>query len=193
MLNDINKIEHEQYKQCLKDSDFRKTVIKNNEKSLSILDDFIENIQSKDIKQLKIFKNLKHNISKQYYINIYQLSTATKFELIDKEFDCILDFVIVGYGTEAISINLVNSYSYIIEVEKMHSFAKNKGIKIIKQLQKLANKSGVPIALYDQNTKSKDYYNNMRFSDTTRRGYKDDIYKVYYPKGFKILNTWIGF
>lgn len=176
--------EHEILRTYLNKEENRTQIISADIKSKSELISFKNNKINHDKIQIKFFKTFLKKATKNYYIVMNHYHDGTKFTMVDKDFDCILTFIWVGNGTESVSNYLLDNYKYIIEVEKIHSYSKDKGKTIVENLKKIANVVNVPIALYDDNNKDIHYYNKLGFKNSIRKGFNDEIYKVYFPSKY---------
>lgn len=177
------KNEHEDYRKNFQDQQFRKEIIendiihRNSLKALDIRKDL-------DDKVLDIFDNLLDKFTNtEYYFYAYHFpqNDSPSYIFITKQFDALLQVRLCGGTHDSYLNNLIRDHTIIIEVEALHSFKKGKGKIAINLLKEVSNKIKIPLYLYDNNLKDRNYYQNLDFINTSSKGINDEPLLVYVP------------
>ncbi len=179
---------HNKYKKYLEDENFQKDIYQETKLSKEKLCSLI----STDENYTKInciINCLIELIEKEkIFLRIHDNMIEQEFLIINKDFKAIVSFLIVGYGTESVSRTLLKNYSFILEIDQLHSYKKGHGKQLVELLKRIANISQVPLALYDGTENLEGYYEKLGFTSTKRLSGCNEVYKVYYP----INRLWIN-
>lgn len=184
MVNQYTIDFHEKYQKCLKDINFQNYVCHKNN-SIEVLNNIISK-NSHLKKPNSIFLHLKNLIiEEKVYLIINENKNVFEFLVIDRNFNSVSLFIVVGTGTEEVSNTLIGKYEYFIEIDQLHSYKKGYGKLLLEYLKGIADNCQIPLALYDGTEYIEGYYEKLGFIPTKRLSEINEVYKVYYPSKLK--------
>ncbi|MBQ5153302.1 hypothetical protein D6861_010445 [Macrococcoides caseolyticum] len=182
MLNYENK---EILNQQLSNQEIQKEIIKKNSESLNFLKEILDDLYK--YKDQEAYKNLYKIIdelhrSNSYYLN-YLLTPdgTTRFIFIDKNFKGLSVINITNNGGTDFAKSIIKKYHYTVQIVSLFSFENNKGKEMVNYFKVLSKKTGIPIILFDKNSKGKNYYKDQGFKFSGESGDRKEELLVFYP------------
>lgn len=108
-------------------------------------------------------------------------------DLIGKDFDVVARIRLSNLKMNINSPNLYirkmySKFDFMIELVNIDSFKKDAGLKLIKKLTEVSERTYIPIWLYDVNTKDKTYFENLGFKLQGKYGLNNEPLRIYFSK-----------
>ncbi|MBJ6239733.1 hypothetical protein [Staphylococcus aureus] len=120
----------------------------------------------------------------EFHIDIREFpgNDSPSYMIYNRGISAFIQFRLASKSMEDFLNEVINDYGALIEIEAVHSFEKGQGAMLVEKLKAFSDKVHVPIFLYDTNLKSKNYYQNLDFSNTNQYGNNDEPLLLYKPK-----------
>lgn len=180
------------YKSILLDSEFKSSL---NDKEKVTRNNFIKMSFNKDNHTfVRIFATTMLNVFDKTNFYIEQkriLDIGDVYIIYTREIDAFMQFQIIGQTRYEPLWNLMQEYSFLLEIQSLHSYGKGQGKKLVEKAKEFSNELFIPIYLYDKNLKSENYYEELGFINTGYTNDEQDPILIYEPnyKPQKIKKT----